>query len=73
MLLIGTSLMLKSFAKLQAVDPGFNPDRMLCVRFSLPKQRYKTPVQIASFYRDRSNICAAYPAYRAPESPPCHP
>src|SRR5262249_4581632 len=52
MLLIGAGLMLKSFANLRAVDPGFNPDRMLSIRFSLPNQRYQSPAQIASFYHD---------------------
>jgi len=52
MLLIGAGLMLKSFSKLRSVDPGFAPDRLLTIRFSLPSQRYKTPAQIASFYRD---------------------
>jgi predicted permease len=52
MLLIGAGLMLKSFEKLRAVDPGFVPDRLITIRFSLPSQRYKTPAQIASFYRD---------------------
>jgi predicted permease len=51
-LLMGAGLMLKSFARLRAVDPGFNPDRLLTIRFSLPTQRYKTPAQVAGFYRD---------------------
>jgi putative ABC transport system permease protein len=52
MLLMGAGLMLKSFVRLRAVDPGFVPDRLLTLRFSLPGQRYKTPAQIAGFYRD---------------------
>jgi predicted permease len=51
-LLIGAGLMLKSFANLRAVDPGFVPDRLLTIRFGLPSQRYKAPAQIAGFYRD---------------------
>ncbi len=52
MLLVGAGLMLKAFAHLRAVDPGFVPHRILTIRFSLPAQRYKTPEQIASFYRE---------------------
>jgi predicted permease len=51
-LLLGAGLMLKSFERLRAVDPGFAPDRLLTLRFSLPTQRYKAPSQIAGFYRD---------------------
>jgi predicted permease len=49
-LLIGAGVMLKSFARLRAVDPGFSPERILTIRFSLPETRYKTPAQVASFY-----------------------
>jgi predicted permease len=52
MLLIGAGVMLKSLAQLRAVDAGFNPDRMLTIRFSLPTNRYNTPALVASFYRD---------------------
>jgi len=52
MLLMGAALMLKSFERMRAIDPGFSPDRLLSIRFSLPNQRYKTPAQIAAFYRD---------------------
>ena len=51
-LLMGAGLMLKSFALLRSVDPGFVPDRLLTIRFSLPEQRYKAPSRIAAFYRD---------------------
>ena len=49
-LLIGAGVMLKSFARLRAVNPGFSPERILTIRFSLPGTRYKSPVQVASFY-----------------------
>jgi putative ABC transport system permease protein len=34
-LLTGAGLMLRSFARVQAIDPGFNPDRVLLVRVGL--------------------------------------
>lgn len=39
-LLVGAGLLLKSFAKLSAVDPGFNPDRVFSIPIRLPATRY---------------------------------
>ncbi len=39
-LLIGASLMVKSFLRLQRVDLGFNPDRLLTFRVALPWRTY---------------------------------
>ena len=51
-LLIGAGLMLKSFTRLRSVDPGFVPDRLLTIRFSLPTQRYKEWARVVAFHRD---------------------
>jgi predicted permease len=45
MLLIGAGLMIRSFLKLQQVDPGFNPDRLLSLRISPSFSRYTRPEQ----------------------------
>jgi putative ABC transport system permease protein len=52
MLLIGAGLMLKSFAKLHAVDPGFNPSNVLTMRLSLPSYRYDALDKQTAFLRD---------------------
>jgi len=49
-LLTGAGLLLKSFLRLQAVDPGFDPAHLLTVRLSLPRARYGDPAALAAFY-----------------------
>jgi putative ABC transport system permease protein len=48
-LLIGTALLLESFARLSAIDPGFRPARLLTMQISLPPQRYGAQQQRAFF------------------------
>jgi putative ABC transport system permease protein len=50
-LLIGSGLMVKSFLKLQQVNPGFNPDNLLTMQFTLPRSKYKETHQLQAFYQ----------------------
>ena len=49
-LLVGAGLMLRSFDRLQSVDLGFNPDRLLTARLSLWGQRYQAPAARTEFF-----------------------
>ena len=49
-LLIGAGLMLKSHARLSSVDPGFLSDGLLTTSLSLPRTRYATSDDRATFY-----------------------
>jgi putative ABC transport system permease protein len=51
-LLVGAGLLLKSFARLMDVDPGFRPAGVLTMRLALPEQRYAKPEQVRNFYRN---------------------
>jgi putative ABC transport system permease protein len=52
MLLAGAGLLMRSFMKLQAVDPGFRPEQALTFEISLPDSRYlEDPARIAFFDR----------------------
>jgi putative ABC transport system permease protein len=41
-LLVGAGLLIRSFASLHGVGPGFDPDRLLSFRLALPESRYTT-------------------------------
>ena len=54
-LVVGAGLLVKSFWKMQRVDPGFVPDRMLVVQIQLPQSRY-------AGYADGDRVRAFYAA-----------
>jgi predicted permease len=49
-LLVGGGLLLRSFSKLMAVDPGFRVERVLTLATSLPAQGYRDAASVRSFY-----------------------
>ena len=49
-LLTGGGLLVRSFAKLQGVDPGFNPKDVLTFGLTLPAARYKNDTAQAAFF-----------------------
>ena len=50
-LLAGASLLLRSFDRLQRVDPGFAADRVLTARVTLPRLAYPEPERWVAFGR----------------------
>jgi putative ABC transport system permease protein len=51
-LLVSAGLLLRSFARLQEVQPGFAADRLLTLRVSLPASRYTTFARGDTFFAD---------------------
>jgi putative ABC transport system permease protein len=49
-LLVGAGLLLKSFARLQSVNPGFAPDKLLTVRVSLTGAQYAQAAAVQAYY-----------------------
>jgi predicted permease len=50
MLLVGAGLLIKSFARLQRVDPGFSADNVLTASIALPATRYPDAVARRRFW-----------------------
>jgi putative ABC transport system permease protein len=51
-LLIGATLLIKSFARLRSVDPGFQSPNLLTMKISLPPTRYDTGQKKSAFFGD---------------------
>ena len=51
MLLVGAILLIQSFARLQQVNPGFDPTGVLSATVTLNAERYREPGQSAAFFR----------------------
>jgi putative ABC transport system permease protein len=51
-LLAGAGLLVRSFIRLQSIDPGFRPEGVLTARVQTPGVRYPTPAARAAFYND---------------------
>lgn len=49
-LLSGSALLLRSFLKLQSVDPGMDPRDLLTMRVELPAQKYRESAQRVRFF-----------------------
>jgi len=49
-LLIGAGLMMRSFIRLQAADPGFDPENLLTMSVALPEAKYRIPEDVHQFF-----------------------
>jgi len=63
-LLIGSGLLLKSFVRLQTVDPGFRYKNILTADLSLPRSKYSTPPQEMHFFDQALERVGAVPGVK---------
>jgi putative ABC transport system permease protein len=64
-LLAGAGLLLRSFAKLQGVDPGFTPSHVLTFNLTLPEASYPDGNRTAAFYDDLLQRIQSLPGVRS--------
>ncbi len=60
-LLVGAGLLIRSFAKLNQVNPGFNPEQVLTMGVSLLPNKYPEDQQVATFYSQLLQQSATVP------------
>ena len=63
-LLVGAGLLVNSFQRLRAINPGFSPEKVLTCQVSLPSSKYKDP-QIVSFFQQLLERVRALPGVKA--------
>jgi putative ABC transport system permease protein len=61
MLLAGAGLLVRSFVRVQQVDPGFNPKNLLTAFVILPPSKYPEPWRQAQFFHELTDRIASLP------------
>ena len=64
-LLVGAGLMVRSFARLLDVNPGFDPERTVTMRLNLPGARYDSAAKSEQFFDRLFNGIDVLPGVRA--------
>jgi predicted permease len=64
-LLIGAGLLIRSFAQLQGVAPGFNPHNVLTLELTTNGQRYKDRATVLATYRQLNERLESIPGVSA--------
>ncbi len=64
-LLVSAGLLLRSFWRLQDVNPGFNADHLLTMRINLPRNRYEDNPRAWGFYKRLVEEAGALPGIQA--------
>jgi putative ABC transport system permease protein len=67
-LLVGAALLLRSFARLTGIDPGFRAEHVLTFRVALPRATYPKPHNLIGFYDRLIESLQATPGVEAAAS-----
>jgi putative ABC transport system permease protein len=60
-ILVGSGLMIRTFASLLHVDPGFRPENVLTFQLAFPGTRYRTVESLTNFLKELRTDLAAMP------------
>jgi predicted permease len=64
LLLVAAGLAIRSYTRVAAVHPGFQPDNVLIMRTTLPTDRYKPP-QITAFFKQLQERVSQLPGVKS--------
>jgi putative ABC transport system permease protein len=64
-LLAGAGLLIRSFANVLEMDPGYRTDQLLTLRISLPEAHYPTPDRRRAFYGDLLERISSMPGVQS--------
>ena len=64
-LVIGAGLMIRTLAALGDIDLGFNPDRVLTMRVTIPGSKYRTNENVVNFFDELQERVNALPGVEA--------
>jgi predicted permease len=64
-LVIGAGLMIRTLAALGDLDLGFNPDRVLTMRVTIPASKYRTNENVVNFFDELQKRVSALPGVEA--------
>ena len=64
-LVIGAGLMIRTLAALGDIDLGFNPDRVLTMRVTIPGSKYRTHENVVNFFDELQQRVNALPGVEA--------
>jgi putative ABC transport system permease protein len=65
LLLVGATVLIRSFLAVRAVSPGFNPEGVLSAQVAIPESRYPRDDQIIAFYTSVLDRVETLPAVTA--------
>ena len=65
MLVIGAGLLVRSFVRLQAVPPGFNPDHVLTMQVAANGVKYRQDKPVIQFYQEIEGRIGRLPGVKA--------
>lgn len=64
-LLVSAGLLIRSFAELQSVEPGFRETGVVSIRLSLPESRYPDSSSVHGFQQDLDRVLQSLPGVEA--------